>query len=92
MLVRRYEMPWRRAFEAHAGLVWLAASLYFALIALIGPLPVLPSLVLAAACLLMACRRTAQALRILRLRGSLGGRRIQGLSTQELGRLCTDPA
>ena len=34
----------------------------------------------------------AQAVRILRLRGSLGGRRIQVLSTQELGRLCTDPA
>ena len=92
MLVRRYEMPWRRAFEAHAGLVWLAASLSFAIIALAGPLPVLPSLGLAAACLLMACRRTAQALRILRLRGSLGGRRIQVLSAQELGRLCTDPA
>ena len=92
MLVRRYEMPWRRAFEAHAGLVWLAASLYFAIIALAGPLPVLPSLGLAAACLLMACRRTAQAVRILRLRGSLGGRRIQVLSAQELGRLCDDPA
>ena len=91
MLVRRYEMPWRRAFEAHAGLVWLATSLYFSLIALTGSLPVLPSLGLAAACLLMACRRAAQAVRILRLRGSLGGRRIQVLSTQELGRLCTDP-
>ncbi|WP_431512808.1 conjugative transfer system coupling protein TraD [Variovorax sp. DAIF25] len=92
MLVRSYEMPWRRAFEAHSGLVWLAASLYFATIALAGPLPVLPSLGLAAACLLMACRRMAQAVRILRLRGSLGGRRIQVLSAQELGRLCTDPA
>ncbi|EER62114.1 conserved hypothetical protein [Acidovorax delafieldii 2AN] len=92
MLVRRYEMPWRRAFEAHAGLVWLAAALYFAVIALTGPVPVLPALALAAVCLLMACRRTAQAVRILRLRGSLGGRRIQVLSSQELGRLCTDPA
>lgn len=92
MLVRRYEMPWRRAFEAHAGLVWLAASLYFALIALAGPLPALPALGLAAACLLIACRRMAQAVGILRLRGSLGGRRIQVLSTQELGHLCVDPA
>lgn len=92
MLVRRYEMPWRRAFEAHAGLTWLVASLYFALIALAGPFPTLPGLGLAAACLLMACRRAAQAVRILRLRGSLGGRRIQVLSTQELGHLCVDPA
>lgn len=93
MLVRRYEMPWRRAFEAHAGLVWLAASFYFASIALAGPLPVLPALGLTAACSLMASRRMAQAVRMSRLRGI--ARRIaavQVLSTQDLGHLCTDPA
>lgn len=92
MLVRRYEMPWRQAFEAHAGVAWLAAALYFVGIVAAGALPRLPSLVLTAACLLMALRRFAQAMRVLRLRGSLGGRRIQILSTQELARLCTDPA
>ena len=92
MLVRRYEMPWRRAFEAHAGLIWLASMLYFAFVAATGRLPATPALLLAMACLLMGVRRLAQAVRVLRLRGSLDGRRIQVLRTDELARLCKDPA
>jgi hypothetical protein len=29
MLVRRYEMPWRRAYEVYAGIAWWLALLYF---------------------------------------------------------------
>jgi conjugal transfer pilus assembly protein TraD len=91
MLPRRYEMPWRRAFEAHAGLAWLAATAYFALIAVLGSIPSTPALALATACLLMGVRRLAQAARVLKLRSALGGHRIQILSTSELARLCVDP-
>ena len=91
MLPRRYEMPWRRAFEAHAGLAWLAATVYFALIAVLGSIPSTPALALATACLLMGVRRLAQAARVLKLRSALGGHRIQVLSTSELVRLCVDP-
>ena len=29
MLLRKYEMPWRRAYEAYAGLAWTLASVFF---------------------------------------------------------------
>ena len=91
MLVRRYEMPWRRAYEAHAGLVWLAAATHFTGVAIAGTLPRLPALALAAACLALALHRFGQAVRVLRLRGSLGGRRIQVIGPRELARLTPDP-
>ena len=92
MLVRRYEMPWRPAFEAHAGLSWLATACYFTGVAATGALPLLPSLALAGACATMALRRFGQAAHVLRLRGSLSGRRIQVISTRQLARLNEDPA
>ena len=30
MLMRRYEMPWRRAYEVYAAAVWASALLFFA--------------------------------------------------------------
>ncbi|UEC01762.1 conjugative transfer system coupling protein TraD [Burkholderia vietnamiensis] len=91
MLVRRYEMPWRPAFEAHAGLAWLVTSAYFVGIAATGGLPPLPAMMLAAGCAATAVRRLGQAVRILRLRSSLGGRRIQIIAPQELAQLSADP-
>ena len=29
MLVRRYEMPWRRAYEVYAGAAWGLALVFF---------------------------------------------------------------
>ena len=29
MLLRKYEMPWRRAYEAYAGLAWTLAFVFF---------------------------------------------------------------
>ena len=31
MLLRKYEMPWRRAYEAYAGLAWAFAFVFFIL-------------------------------------------------------------
>lgn len=57
MLLRRYEMPWRRAFEAYAGLAWLIAALYFAALPLAGSAPPVAAVSLAAACSVMALQR-----------------------------------
>lgn len=92
MLVRRYEMPWRPAFEAHAAAAWLLTALYFSGVCISGAIPRMPALALLAGCLLMAMRRFAQAVRVLRLRGSLGGRRIEVISPQDLDHLTSDPA
>ena len=29
MLLRKYEMPWRRAYEGYAGLAWTLAFVFF---------------------------------------------------------------
>lgn len=92
MLLRRYEMPWRRAFEAYAGLAWLIAALYFAALPLAGSAPPVAAVSLAAACSVMALQRLAQAVRVLRLRSALAGRRIQVIAPQDHERLCADPA
>lgn len=91
MLIRRYEMPWRRAFEAHAGLAWLATGAYFAGVAATGFMPRATALALAVGCATMALHRFGQAVRVLRLRSSLGGRRIQVITPQNLARLSDDP-
>jgi hypothetical protein len=36
MLVRRYEMPWRRAYEVYAGIAWWLALLYFVGVGVVG--------------------------------------------------------
>ena len=91
MLMRRYEMPWRRAYEAYAGMVWLLALVWFVVAGVTGQLPRNLALPLSMACLLMAVLRIAQALRTLVLRASLSGRSIQRLTTQELAPLCKKP-
>ncbi|MCL4181846.1 MAG: conjugative transfer system coupling protein TraD [Burkholderiaceae bacterium] len=92
MLLRRYEMPWRRAFEAYGGAGWLIAALYFAALPLIGSVPPPAAVSLAAGCLLMGLRRLTQAVRVLRLRSALAGRRIQVIAPQDLERLYADRA
>lgn len=88
MLMRRYEMPWRRAYEVHAGITWLFAVAWFVVVEVAGLLPGPLALPLALACFLMALVRVAQALRTLVLRASLSGRSIQRLTTHALAPLC----
>jgi conjugal transfer pilus assembly protein TraD len=91
MLVRRFEMPWRRAYEAGAGVAWLAAALYFTGVGAIGAVPAKLALPLSALCLLMSLSRLWQAMEILRLRSSLGGHGIEVIGVDQLRRHCDDP-
>jgi conjugal transfer pilus assembly protein TraD len=53
MLMRRYEMPWRRAYEVYAAAVWASAMLFFAVTGGLGLLPRQLALPLAGFCLAM---------------------------------------
>jgi conjugal transfer pilus assembly protein TraD len=92
MLVRRYEMPWRRAYEVYAGIAWWLALLYFLAVGVAGALPFQLALPLALVCFAMGVLRVTQALRMLVLRASLGGRGIEVVGTNDLARWCQDPA
>ncbi|RCW65117.1 conjugal transfer pilus assembly protein TraD [Pseudorhodoferax soli] len=87
MLVRPYEMPWRRAYEAYAGLAWLVAFGAIVLDAGRGRTPWLLATPMALVCLLFGVWRTAQALRILVVRASLSGRAMQVIDVRTVERL-----
>lgn len=91
MLMRRYEMPWRPAYEVHAGVVWLFALCYFVVVGMTGLLPRTLALPLSWVCFLMALLRVAQALHLLVLRASLSGRAVQVITTQALAPWCQKP-
>jgi len=91
MLLRRYEMPWRPAYEACAGAAWLLTFVIYAGFALTGNMPSLLAAPIAAACMVMAMLRIHQALRNLVLRASLCGRSAERMGTDALARLCKDP-
>jgi conjugal transfer pilus assembly protein TraD len=91
MPIRRYEMPWRHAYEAYAGLAWGIALMLFTAVGAIGQLPRILALSLSITCLGMSALRFSQALRILVLRASLAGHAIQVISTQTQARWCQDP-
>ena len=86
MLMRRYEMPWRRAYESYAGAAWLAVTAFFATTGATGQLPRPLALPLALLCFGMGVLRITQSVRTLVLRASLTGRAIQVISTGELAR------
>lgn len=91
MLIRPYEMPWRRAYECYAGAAWLIALIAFMVIAALEQLPWRFTGPLALLCLGMAMQRLRQALRILSVRASLSGRAMQVISTKQLNRWCERP-
>ena len=91
MLARRYEMPWRRAYESYAAAAWFAAMAYFAFVGATSQLPRSLSLPLALLCFAVGALRITQALRTLVLRASLSGRGIQVITTGQLARWCRKP-
>lgn len=91
MLLRRYEMPWRPAYEARAGAVWLLAFVVYAAFAVTRQMPAPLAVPLAAACMAMALLRIHHAMRNLVLRASLCGRSAEHMGVDALARLCTDP-
>jgi len=92
MLVRRYEMPWRRAYEAYAAIAWGLALLYFVVIGVTGTIPRQLALPLSIACFAMGVWRVAQALHILILRAALCGRAVEVIGTDALALYCPEPA
>jgi len=91
MLIRKYEMPWRRAYESYASAAWLAALIALLTVAMRDALPWCFTAPLALWCLWMALLRLHQALRILIVRASLSGRAMQVISTRELNQRCMRP-
>jgi conjugal transfer pilus assembly protein TraD len=91
MLMRRYEMPWRPAYEGYAAVSWIVACAFFAAVGATGHLPRPLALPLSLTCFVWGIARAAQALRTLVLRASLGGRAVQVIGTGELARWCTRP-
>ena len=91
MGVRKYEMPWRTAYEMYAALAWSIGVVLFALLAYRAgqALSVLGSL--AGVSLAMAVYRWKQALRILVVRASLGGRAMEAINVREFRRYCKQP-
>lgn len=91
MLMRSFEMPWRRAYEAYLAIAWtLAFAFDVDLARHAGRGGWLPAL-FAVVCLCLALRRWGQCLRILIVRASLSGRAMEVISTADLRRLCHDP-
>ncbi|MEO8155142.1 MAG: conjugative transfer system coupling protein TraD [Rhizobacter sp.] len=92
MLARRYEMPWRRAYEAYAGIGWGLALIFFLVAGVAGVLPRPLALPLTLICFAMGALRVAQALNVLVLRASLAGRGIQVIGTDVQAQWCQNPA
>lgn len=91
MLMRRYEMPWRRAYEAYAAGVWAIATLLFVFAVAWEKLPLQLGWPVSVSCLGMSAHRANQALNVLVLRASLAGRGIQVMSTSAQAAFCTRP-
>ena len=91
MLLRKYEMPWRRAYEAYAGLAWALASVFFifAIVRAVAPWPLTAGLALL--CVMLAFHRSGQALGVLTVRASLCGRAMAFITPNALRKLCADP-
>lgn len=91
MLLRRYEMPWRRAAEADAALAWTAALAHLAWQTHTGALPPTLAAALGVPCAALALWRARRAQQLLALRAALGGHATQHLDAAAFARLCADP-
>jgi conjugal transfer pilus assembly protein TraD len=91
MLMRRYEMPWRPAYEGYASGLWFVATLYFAGAGLAGPLPPSLAVPLSLVCLGMAVWRLNRTLRVLVLRAALVGRSVERVTTNDFAHWTRDP-
>src|SRR6266542_6318895 len=91
MSVRKYEMPWRTAYEMYAALAWSIGVALFAVLAFRSGPAFLVLALLAAVSLVMAVYRWNQALRLLVVRASLSGRAMETMSAAKFRAHCTDP-
>ena len=91
MLVRKYEMPWRPAYEVWAGAAWLVGLLAFVYLGKRGILTLPMSLGLGLLSLMMAGHRIRQGLHVLTVRASLSGKAMQIITTRKLETLTRTP-
>lgn len=87
MLVRKYEMPWRTAYEGYATAIWVAATGVFGYEAMRHVATRHVTSGLFAVCALMALFRLFQSLRVLKVRAALCGRAMQTISSKQLASL-----
>lgn len=83
MLLRAYEMPWRRATELYAGSAWACAC---AALVYMTPdtVPLKLGLCAASMSLMMSAYRMRQGLHIIKVRAALSGRAMEMISTKAL--------
>lgn len=90
-MLRRYEQPFRPAYEVIAAVAWLGGAAYFLWIGLRGnPAPNL-MLGLCCACLVMCVVRARSALNVMIGRAALSGRAVETMTHEELRRQMKDP-
>lgn len=77
MLLRKFEMPWRRAYEAYGAAAWGIAGMSSMAIAARLAIPIEVTWCLGGACLAMMVLRMSQALHILVVRAALSGQAMQ---------------
>jgi conjugal transfer pilus assembly protein TraD len=91
MLTREYEMPWRPAYEGYAVVAWLAAAVASGYAAVGVGTHVGMGLAVGAICVMMTLVRGSQALKVLKIRASLGGRAMEMIDHKKLRELCRNP-
>ena len=91
MLIRRYEMPWRPAYEVWAALGWLSCLVFIVYFAGRGTVTMRAAMGVALLAILMAGHRFRQGFEVLQVRASLSGRAMQVITTKRLETLTRDP-
>ncbi len=84
MLLRTFEMPWRKAYEAYAAAAWAACLVGLTLVWYSTPFPDLPFYYLGAAAAAFMVFNLLRAWGIWQLKWSLGGKGISFISDEEL--------
>jgi conjugal transfer pilus assembly protein TraD len=91
MSVRKYEMPWRSAYELYAAIAWGGGGVFLVAFAARAGHAFAVPVSLGVMSLIMAALRATQALRLLHLRAALGGRAMETLSARQFRTYCRDP-
>ncbi|WP_157263923.1 conjugative transfer system coupling protein TraD [Azohydromonas aeria] len=91
MFARKFEMPWRPAYEMWAAWTWFAGMAFFTYIGVKGNLRADAAMPLAMAAMAMAMLRAHQSLDVLVKRASLSGRAMQVITTRRLASFTNDP-
>ncbi|HQR19502.1 MAG TPA: conjugative transfer system coupling protein TraD [Burkholderiaceae bacterium] len=86
-MLRRYEQPWRPAYEGIAAVAWFLGAAFFLWQAFRSAHAVNLMFGLSVACMVMCLLRAKKALTILVLRASLSGRAMETMTHSQLRRI-----